>query len=187
MQYLKARPLGNCSTRFTPIHLNDMWHALYTIRVQTFVLCITCFIEVPFKSIRPVANMFEMSLIQSRLEIPTTETPVLLRFFAKRDTLALLYHNIKTGYTLFPALRPGPEIQLQQISHEFWSMYSEASVYLNLPGVTEFSIVRDSFQFYAKSEGIHKIFLLLAQESVSTNVSTIANEVLRNIKNQISL
>ncbi|KAJ3314910.1 hypothetical protein HDV04_005331 [Boothiomyces sp. JEL0838] len=115
------------------------------------------------------------------------ETPVLLRFFAKRDTLAMLYHNIKTGYTLFPALRPGPDIQLQQITSEFWSMYSEASVYLNLPGVTEFSIVRDSFQFYAKAEGVHKIFLLLAQESVSTNVSSIASEVLRNIKNQIAL
>jgi hypothetical protein len=52
--------------------------------------------------------------------------------------------------------------------------------------VTEYAIVKDSFRFYAVSEGIHKLYLLLANDSLSADVSTIASDILRNVKNQLA-
>ena len=51
---------------------------------------------------------------------------MLLRQFAKRETLAMLYVNSRTGRILFPQLRPGPEIQQQEIMDAFWWFYNEA-------------------------------------------------------------
>lgn len=122
---------------------------------------------------------------------------MLLRLFAKRETLAMLYHNIKTEVTIFPNLRPGPESQHQDILNEFWGFYSDArwflltSAKLSLPGITEFSIIKDSYRFYAKfflltrSEGIHRIYLLLANESLTTGPTQVASEILRNLRSQI--
>ncbi|KAI8897677.1 hypothetical protein BC833DRAFT_592690 [Globomyces pollinis-pini] len=185
LQYQTARPMGSAHVRFTPIFCNGAWHSLYTLRIQTFTLSILCFMEVPFSLIQSSVNLFESSLIQSRLEIPTEESPVLLRLFAKRETLCLLYHNIKTGNTLFPTLRPGPELQQQEILKEFWTSFAEASIHLKSPGVKEFSIVRDSYRFFAKSEGIHKIYLLLANESISTDGNQIAMDVLRSVRQHL--
>lgn len=51
---------------------------------------------------------------------------MLLRLFAKRETLAMLYHNTKTEVTIFPSLRPGSETQQANILAEFWSFYAES-------------------------------------------------------------
>jgi hypothetical protein len=51
---------------------------------------------------------------------------LLLRLFAKRETLAMLYHNIKTEITIFPSLRPGPEQQQQEILAEFYNFFAES-------------------------------------------------------------
>lgn len=73
------------------------------------------------------------------------EPPVLLRLFAKRETLAMLYHNIKTGQTIFPLLRPGPDIQQKEIMDSFWSFFSSN---LQVPGLNQFSLCKDQYRFY---------------------------------------
>ncbi|KAJ1562613.1 hypothetical protein HK096_006973 [Nowakowskiella sp. JEL0078] len=87
------------------------------------------YIDKPFAQIQRKIDEFRISLIQSRLEIPTEisqEPPVLLRQFARRETLAMLYHNIKTGCTIFPQLRPGPEVQQNEILQSFWGFFCDA-------------------------------------------------------------
>ncbi|KAJ3214930.1 hypothetical protein HDU67_001018, partial [Dinochytrium kinnereticum] len=108
-------PLGSTSVRYTPVFCNSAWHNLYMIRLQNYVLVILAYIDKSFESIQKKVEEFKISVIQSRLEIPAEEPPILLRLFAKRETLAMLYHNIKTGCTVFPQLRPGPEVQQREI------------------------------------------------------------------------
>ncbi len=70
----------------------------------------------------------------------------MLRLFAKRETLAMLYHNTKSGQTLFPQLRPGPEVQQKEILDSFWSFFSSS---LQISGLNQFSICKDQYRFYA--------------------------------------
>ena len=70
MQFLKARPLGGAAVRFTPIYTTDGWHALYCIRLQSFVLSVLCHMDVPLVAIQTQINLFESALIQSRLDLP---------------------------------------------------------------------------------------------------------------------
>ena len=69
-QFLKARPLAGASVRYTPIYTKDGWFTLYCIRIQTFVLTILCYLEVPLSSIQQQVNLFETALTQSRLDLP---------------------------------------------------------------------------------------------------------------------
>ncbi|KAI8593462.1 hypothetical protein BDZ88DRAFT_474603 [Geranomyces variabilis] len=183
VQYHKSRPLGYNTVRFTPVYCHGAWQNLYMIRLQSYVLVVMAYIDTPFGPLQNKIEEFRISFIQSRLEIPTEEPPVLLRLFAKRETLAMLYHNIKTGCTIFPQLRPGPEVQQKEILSSFWGLFSDASASLRVPGVTEFAITRDQYRFYAKSEGVHKLFILMATDSVSSEaVPSIASDVLRNLR-----
>ena len=70
VQFLKARPLGGASVRYTPIYTNDGWHTLYCVRIQSFVLSILCYMEVPLSSIQSQISLFETALTQSRLDLP---------------------------------------------------------------------------------------------------------------------
>lgn len=63
--------MGTSSVRYTPVYTNLGWHALYTIRIQTFVLSVVCYLEVPLSAIQQHVTLFETSLVQSRLELPT--------------------------------------------------------------------------------------------------------------------
>ncbi|KAI8925798.1 hypothetical protein BC831DRAFT_459476 [Entophlyctis helioformis] len=183
LQYHKARGLRAASVRYTPIFSSGAWHNLYAVRINSFVLFVTCFIDKPYSLIERKVEEFQTTLIQSRLEIPTEEPPILLRQFAKRETLAMLYYNIKSGATVFPALRPGPEVQQKEILDAFWGFFSDASTALRIPGVTEFSICRDSYRFHAKAEGIHKLYVLLANDSSSMDPPSIVAEILKNVRN----
>lgn len=107
LQYNRARPLGTTSVRFTPIYYNGTWQNLYMVKLQNYVLVIMTYIQTPYVRLEKRINDFRMNFVQSRLEIPTEEPQVLLRLYAKRETLAMLYHNIKTGNVIFPQLRPG--------------------------------------------------------------------------------
>ncbi|KAI9006127.1 hypothetical protein BC832DRAFT_620970 [Gaertneriomyces semiglobifer] len=183
LQYHKARGLGYNSVRFTPVYCHGAWQNLYLIRLQSYVLAVMAYIDRPFRALQSKVEEFRISFIQSRLEIPSEEPPVLLRLFAKRETLAMLYHNIKSGCTIFPQLRPGPDVQQKEILTSFWGFFSEASASLRVPGVTEFSTTRDQYRFYARSEGVHKLYILMAADSVSSEVvPSIASDVLRNIR-----
>ncbi|KAJ3050026.1 hypothetical protein HK097_008992 [Rhizophlyctis rosea] len=183
LQYTKARPLLHNTVRFTPVYCSGAWHNLYMIRIQSYVLIMMAYIDKPFAKMQKKVEEFRISFVQSRLEIPTEEPPVLLRLFAKRETLAMLYHNIKTGNTIFPQLRPGPEVQQREILSSFWAFFSDASAALRIPGVTEYSVSRDQYRFYARSEGVHKLYMLLATASVPPeSVPSISSDVLRNLR-----
>ena len=103
------------------------------------------FIDKPYSFLSKRIEEFRVNFIQSRLEIPTEEPPVLLRLFAKRETLVMLYHNIKTGVTIFPQLRPGPEIQQREILETFWTFFS-----LQVSGLHSFCASRDQYRFYSR-------------------------------------
>lgn len=183
LQYNKARPLGTLAVRYTPVYSGGAWHNLYMIHLQNYVLAVMTFIDKSYADIEKKLEEFKLSFLQSRLEIPSEEPPILLRLFAKRETLAMLYHNIKTGCTVFPQLRPGPDVQQKDIMHSFWNFFCEASGNMKIPGITEFSISRDQHKFYARSEGVHLLYVLYAAESVGSNsVAQISSEILKNIK-----
>ncbi|KAI9339442.1 hypothetical protein DFJ73DRAFT_846630 [Zopfochytrium polystomum] len=183
LQYHRTRPLGPYSVRYSPVYSSGAWHNLYLVRLQSYVLVVMAYIDKPFEPIRKKIDEFRVSFIQSRLEIPVEEPPILLRLFAKRETLALLYHNIKTGSTILPQLRPGPEVQQKEIMSSFWSFFSDASASLRTPGVTEFSICQDQYRFHARSEGVHKLFVLMSTEAVtSEQVPSIMADILKNVR-----
>ena len=83
-------------------------------------------IDRPVSILQRKFDEFRTSFIQSRLEIPTEEPPILMRMFAKRETLAMLYFNSKTGISVFPQLRPGPEAQQAELLDTFWLLFAEA-------------------------------------------------------------
>ncbi|KAJ3219111.1 hypothetical protein HK099_004824, partial [Clydaea vesicula] len=181
LHYNKVRPLGINVLSYTPVFCSGAWQNLYFIRLQNYVLVVMAYMGVNYSRLERKISDFRMSFIQSRLEIPTEAPLILLRLFAKRETLAMLYHNIKTGNTIFPQLRPSPEIQQREILQTFWNFFSDASASLRVPGVTEFSVSKDLYKFYARSEGVHKLYLLLANDSVS--MENVAMDVLKNLKN----
>lgn len=92
----------------------------------------------------------------------------------------MLYQNVKTGNTVFPQLRPGPEVQQKDILNTFWSFFSEASEALNHPGVYEYSVGRDIYRFFARSEGIHKLYLLLSADCGPCDI--VAQDILKSLK-----
>ncbi|KAJ3194590.1 hypothetical protein HK101_002347 [Irineochytrium annulatum] len=113
LQYAKARPLGACTVRYSPVYVNSAWQNLYMIRMQSYVLVVLAFIDKPYEQLARKVEEFR-------------EPPILLRLFAKRETLAMLYHNIKTGSTIFPQLRPGPDVQQREIMSSFWGFFCDA-------------------------------------------------------------
>jgi hypothetical protein len=122
-------------------------------------------VEKPLSSLSGLLEEFSTSFIQSRLEIPVEvglndwilekkgysfdcllkDPPVLLRLFAKRETLALVYHNLKTGQVLSPQLRACPENQQRDILDTFWKCFAGQGS----PGMAEYSITRGLYRFYA--------------------------------------
>ncbi|KAJ3350792.1 hypothetical protein HDU83_009421 [Entophlyctis luteolus] len=150
LQYTRARPLGAAAARFTPVFCNDAWHNLYLVRVGTYVLAVLTYIDKPYDAVSTRIDEFRAAFAQSRLEIPVEEPPLLLRLFAKRETLAMLYHNIQTGWTIFPQLRPGPDVQQKEVLHTFWSFFYNASSSLKIPGVVEFGVTKDQYRFFAR-------------------------------------
>jgi len=123
LHYYKSRPLGSQVMRYVPVYTQDSWNNLYFVKMQNFVFVFKTFIDKTYNLYKYRVEEFRISLIQSRLDIPIEEPPVLLRMFAKRDVFALLYVNIKTGNTIFPQIRPGPEIQQKEIINIFWDFY----------------------------------------------------------------
>jgi hypothetical protein len=115
-----------------------------------YVLMVNCFIEKSFSSVEKVIANFQTSLSNAKLEIPTEDPPVLLRSYAKRETLVMLYQNLKNGNVIFPSLRAGPETQHKELLNNFWTIFADANYALRIPGVTEFCLVKDSYRFYAK-------------------------------------
>jgi hypothetical protein len=73
-----------------------------------------------------------------------------LRLFAKRDTLALLYHNTKTGLVIYPDLRAAPDAQQREIQTVFWQVYGQCAQAFSMAGVNEFGVGKDSFRFYGR-------------------------------------
>ncbi|KAJ3005885.1 UNVERIFIED_CONTAM: hypothetical protein HDU68_004361, partial [Siphonaria sp. JEL0065] len=187
LQYNKARPLGPATVRYTPVYCNNAWHNLYLVRINSYILAVMTFIDKSYESIATKIDEFRISFVQSRLEIPVEEPPILLRLFAKRETLAMLYHNIQTGNTIFPQLRPGPDVQQKEILSSFWGFFYNASSTLKIPGVSEFSIAKDQYRFYARSEGVHKLYVLFSTDAVSAeSVPSIAGEILKNVRGYAS-
>lgn len=184
LHYHKARPMpSSVNVRFTPVYANNSWRSLFTFRIGSYTVSMLAALDQAFEAIQSRFEEFRQSFLQSRLEIPIEEPPVLLRLFAKREALCLFYHNVKTGHTISPQLRYCSEIQHQEITGVFWSCFCEASRFLAVPGIKEFSLIKDQYRFYARSESIHRIYLLLANDSISAeSVPAISNEVLRNLK-----
>ena len=126
-QYSQARPLGTNTLKYTPVHSNGAWVGLYVVRMQSYVLSILTAIDKSYAVLESKIDVFRTALLQSHLDLPTEEPPILLRNFAKRETLAMFYHNIKSGYCVFPQLRPGPDTQQQEIMKAFWWFFGEAT------------------------------------------------------------
>ncbi|ORY37531.1 hypothetical protein LY90DRAFT_672795 [Neocallimastix californiae] len=183
LHYYKSRPLGSQVMRYVPVYTQDSWNNLYFVKMQNFVFVFKTFIDKTYNLFKYRVEEFRISLIQSRLDIPIEEPPVLLRMFAKRDVFALLYVNIKTGNTIFPQIRPGPEIQQKEIINIFWDFYYQTCSLIKIPGVNEISINKDQYRFYAKTENVHRIFILFSSEFIKPeNIISTTNEILRNIK-----
>ncbi|ORY29463.1 hypothetical protein BCR33DRAFT_793032 [Rhizoclosmatium globosum] len=163
LQYNKARPLGASSVRYTPVFCNNAWHNLYLVRIHSYILAVLTFIDKSYDSIASKIDEFRISFVQSRLEIPIEEPPSFSAFSQN--------------------LRPGPEVQQKEILSTFWAFFYSASSTLKMPGVTEFSIARDQYRFYARSEGVHKLYILFSTDAVSAeSVPSIASEVLKNVR-----
>ena len=133
LQFHKCRPLTqHQSTRFTPVFLNNVWKNMYTIKLQHYTLVVTCHIDKPFTLLRTSIMNFQHSISNSKLGIPIEEPPVLMRTFAKRETIAFLYHNLKSGLTIFPAPRSGPALHKAELLGVFWLFYADAVYSIHL-------------------------------------------------------
>jgi hypothetical protein len=94
-----------------------------------------------------------------------------------------MYHNIKTGLVLMPELRPGPESQQRELVKALWSGVSESSASLQVGSTSDWSITRGQYRFYARYDGIHKLFVLLASDAVKgEEVAFKVEEILTSIR-----
>jgi hypothetical protein len=57
----------------------------------------------------------------------------------------LFYQNLKTGLTLFPTLRPGPEIQQKEIMEQFYNFFYG---HMSLSETTSFTATKDGYRYY---------------------------------------
>jgi mRNA-degrading endonuclease RelE of RelBE toxin-antitoxin system len=114
------------AVKYCAVYCMGSWRNLYRIRIQSYVLVVMTEVDKTYLSLSSRVEDFRVTFLQSRLEIPVEEPPVLLRYFSKRETLAMLYHNIKQGHIIFPQLRPGPDVQQNEILETFWWFFGEA-------------------------------------------------------------
>lgn len=86
--------------------------------------------------------------------------PIHLRFFTKRETLAMLYCNTKTGSVIFPQLRAAPPNIQDEILDIFWWGYNATNRTTNIKGITELQLKRGEYTFHAWLDGIHQLYIL---------------------------
>eukprot|EP01137_Pigoraptor_chileana_P000237 Opistho-2@36072 len=160
MHYIKTRPLGNMTLRFAPVHSSGRWFGLYLVQMQPYVLVLLTNLQTMYHELAPSILSFETSLVESNLNLPVEESPLLLRHFATRDTVAFVYHNIRTGVTVAPELRPGPDVEKKLTLRAFWRCFADASPLLAEGGITDFGLTRDGYRFIARLDGIHEMYVL---------------------------
>lgn len=108
-----------------------------------------------------------------------------LRQFAKRDTLALLYHNVKTGLTLMPTLRPGPEAQNVEIMRGLMSCINECSPHLAVPGTSDWLVYRRQHLYFARTDGVDRLFILISLTNGTMSVDDVfkkADDIIKSIR-----
>lgn len=54
-----------------------------------------------------------------------------------------------------------------------------------MPGVRETGVTKDMLKFYARTEGVHKIFLLMTTDAGPSE--QVASEVLKSIRNRMKV
>ena len=70
LQYVKARPLGSSSVRYTPVFVSGAWRNLYLVKMGAYTLGALTYIDKPFANLLGPMEEFRIALTQSRLEIP---------------------------------------------------------------------------------------------------------------------
>ncbi|RKO97199.1 hypothetical protein CXG81DRAFT_18332 [Caulochytrium protostelioides] len=169
-----ARPLVASPSRHTatavsivPVYLRDSWAQLVGCRLHgEYTLLVAAHMDASIDLLHPVLEACWQQLVSGRLELPLEETPLPLRLFAKRETLGLIYHNLRTGAALCPVLRPASALQHAAIRAALAAHFTAASArFERQPGLSRICDVSEGGLYnYAVAEGPHRLFLVVSLE-----------------------
>eukprot|EP00128_Syssomonas_multiformis_P010918 Colp12_sorted_trinity150504_noHs@27307 len=175
--YVVARELGPVGVRVTPVHTNGRWYNLVVVQMQAFVLVLLANIRTAYHELANNVRAFEANLVDSNIVLPREEPPVLLRHYATREAILFVYFNQRTGVVVAPQLRPGPAVEQKQAAAAFWWFFAHASSLLSSSGLSDLSMTRDGFRFYARSDGVHQMFVLFSEQVKSEQTEELAARI----------
>ncbi|KAJ1498119.1 hypothetical protein HMI54_012949 [Coelomomyces lativittatus] len=175
---------------WTPVYMTATWFTLVRLQLSNYTLVVL----VQFKNREfPISLSqlqyhlieFQTAFLNARLDIPIESKPILLRQFARREVLLLLYLHTKTGAVVFPRPRPLPESQIKEVYSIFWSLFGECKSLLSIQGTRDITVCRDYYRFYAEIDTDYELFLLFTAEGVNPDqLVTHVSEVLANLHRQ---
>lgn len=88
-----------------PLLLEGVWRHYTFVRLRHLVLVCAIGIKAPLAKMLQLCLEFEEDLVDTNLNLPIEEPPVLLRHYTGHDTIAFLYHHHASGVTVAPPPR----------------------------------------------------------------------------------
>jgi hypothetical protein len=104
LHHLSCRPFGASKLRTLPLFFDGVWKHYVFLRLRHMTLVVAVNIKAPLSKLLNLCLEFEEDLVETNLNLPVEEPPVLLRHYTGHDTIAFLYHHL-TGVTVAPPPR----------------------------------------------------------------------------------
>eukprot|EP00033_Pygsuia_biforma_P002897 GCRY01003195.1.p1 GENE.GCRY01003195.1~~GCRY01003195.1.p1 ORF type:complete len:409 (-),score=67.99 GCRY01003195.1:331-1557(-) len=181
LHIIRTRPLEPGEQRSMPVFSTSVgaWKSLCLAHINQFIAAFFTNISATGADVGHALHTLTDALASCPASLPVEEPPLLLRHFAGRDVLVLIFHNTRTGAVYSPQLRPGPSVEKMQIQKAFWWFFTQVSQ-LQSSEFNQVRLEKDLYKFVATTfpQGL-TLYLMFSNES--TDLDKAANEVFNRV------
>jgi hypothetical protein len=142
LHHLSCRPLLSSKLRTLPLFLDGTWKHYVFLKLRHTVLVAAVGIKAHLAKVMNLCMEFEEDLVETNLNLPVEEPPVLLRHYTGHDTIAFVYHHHASGVTVAPPPRN---------THSGANAAAAAAVAASIPSPSSFSSSSTSVGIGAKA------------------------------------